>query len=98
MTTTGPGNDGVRPSPWFVLALLLTLAAAAFNALMVGLMALRLESLLPGVFAMAVFGDQLLNALQEETQVNYWLVAAAAIGLGAFLYFARRWAVKYATP
>lgn len=41
----------VRTSPGFTLALVLTLAAAAFNGLMVLLMALRLEFLLPGAFA-----------------------------------------------
>ena len=41
----------VRPPPLFVVALVLTLVAAAFNAVMVGLMALRLDSLLPGPFA-----------------------------------------------
>jgi hypothetical protein len=40
-----------RTSPAFVVALGLTLAAAGFNALMVGLMALRLDALLPGPFA-----------------------------------------------
>jgi len=56
-----------------------------------------LLSLLPGIFAMAVFGDQILNAMQEDTQVNYWAVTAAAVGMGVFLFFAKRWAVKYAT-
>ncbi len=37
--------------PAFVVALALTLAAAAFNAVMVVLMALRLDALLPGPFA-----------------------------------------------
>lgn len=41
----------VRTSPGFTLALVITLVAAAFNGLMVLLMALRLESLLPGAFA-----------------------------------------------
>jgi putative effector of murein hydrolase LrgA (UPF0299 family) len=41
----------VRTSPGFTLALVVTLLAAAFNGLMVLLMALRLEALLPGVFA-----------------------------------------------
>lgn len=41
----------VRASPGFALALAITLAAAAFNGLMVGLMALRLDFLLPGSFA-----------------------------------------------
>ena len=41
----------LRASPGFALALLITLAAAGFNGLMVGLTALRLEILLPGIFA-----------------------------------------------
>jgi hypothetical protein len=41
----------VRTSPGFTLALVVTLLAAAFNGLMVLLMALRLEALLPGAFA-----------------------------------------------
>jgi putative effector of murein hydrolase LrgA (UPF0299 family) len=41
----------VRTSPGFTLALVITLVAAAFNGLMVLLMALRLEALLPGAFA-----------------------------------------------
>jgi hypothetical protein len=41
----------LRTAPGFALALLITLAAAGFNALMVGLMALRLDFLLPGPFA-----------------------------------------------
>jgi hypothetical protein len=43
--------DTARTSPWFAAALLLTLAAAGFNGLMVALMALRLDALLPGAFA-----------------------------------------------
>ena len=41
----------VRTSPGFTLALVITLVAAAFNGLMVLLMALRLDALLPGAFA-----------------------------------------------
>jgi hypothetical protein len=41
----------VRTSPGFAVALAITLVAAAFNGLMVGLMALRLDFLLPGPFA-----------------------------------------------
>jgi hypothetical protein len=41
----------LRAWPGFSAAVLITLAAAAFNGLMVALMALRLDALLPGVFA-----------------------------------------------
>ncbi len=44
-------SGSARTSPAFVGALALTLVAAGFNALMVGLMALRLDALLPGPFA-----------------------------------------------
>jgi hypothetical protein len=43
--------ETARSSPGFTVGLLITLAAAGFNALMVGLMALRLDFLLPGPFA-----------------------------------------------
>jgi hypothetical protein len=49
-----PLRDAVataRAFPAFVALVLLTLATAGFNALMVGLMALRLDELLPGAFA-----------------------------------------------
>jgi phospholipase D1/2 len=55
-----------------------------------------LLSLIPGIIAMAVFGDQLVAALSEEGKVNYWAIAAAIVGLGVFLFFAKRWALKYA--
>lgn len=41
----------LRASPVFALAVLVTLGLAGFNSLMVGLMALRLDFLLPGPFA-----------------------------------------------
>ncbi len=41
----------LRASPGFALAVLITLGLAGFNGLMVGLMALRLDFLLPGPFA-----------------------------------------------
>ena len=56
-----------------------------------------LLSLVPGIFATAVFGDQLIAALDESGKVNYGAIAAAVVGLAAFLFFAKRWAVKYAT-
>lgn len=51
MDTVRETSGTARTSPAFVVALGLTLAAAGFNALMVGLMALRLDALLPGPFA-----------------------------------------------
>ncbi|MGQ0546114.1 MAG: TVP38/TMEM64 family protein [Betaproteobacteria bacterium] len=55
-----------------------------------------LLSLIPGIVAMAVFGDQVLNALREEAQVSWWAVAGALTGMGVLVFFAKRWAVKYA--
>jgi hypothetical protein len=51
MTARREMMRSLRASPGFALALLITLAAAGFNGLMVGLMALRLDFLLPGPFA-----------------------------------------------
>ena len=44
-------GPGARAAPAFAVMVTLTLAAAGFNGLMVALMALRLETLLPGPFA-----------------------------------------------
>jgi uncharacterized membrane protein YdjX (TVP38/TMEM64 family) len=55
-----------------------------------------LLSLVPGILAMAVLGDQIANALGEDTQVSWWMVVAAAAALAVVLFYAKRWAVKYA--
>jgi uncharacterized membrane protein YdjX (TVP38/TMEM64 family) len=50
--------------------------------------------MLPGTVATALFTDQLLAALDEEADVNYWIVAAAVLVLAAVIFFVRRWLIK----
>jgi uncharacterized membrane protein YdjX (TVP38/TMEM64 family) len=51
-------------------------------------------ALIPGILAWTVFGDQIMNALDEGGKVNYWLVAAALVLLGGFVYGTRWWLKK----
>jgi phospholipase D1/2 len=55
-------------------------------------------SLVPGIGAMAVFGDQLTAALDEKADVSWWAIVAAAAALAVFIYFGRRWAMKQLSP
>jgi uncharacterized membrane protein YdjX (TVP38/TMEM64 family) len=51
-------------------------------------------SLIPGITAAAVFGNQISAALDEAGKVSWWAIGAAAFGLALFIYFGRRWAMK----
>ena len=53
-----------------------------------------LLSLLPGALMLTAFGQQIRAALQNPSEVNYWLPAAAAAAFAIFVYFGRRWAAK----
>ena len=53
-------------------------------------------SLIPGILAWTVFGDQLVNAMDQEGKVNYWMIGAAAIFLVGFTFVARKWLAKHA--
>ena len=48
-------------------------------------------ALVPGMLAWTVFGDQINAALEDSSNVSYWLIGAAVLILGAFVYLARRW-------
>jgi len=48
-------------------------------------------ALIPGILAWTVFGEQIMNALDESAKVNYWLIGAAVVLLGGFIYATRRW-------
>lgn len=50
--------------------------------------------MLPGTVATALFTNQLLAALDEEADVNYWIVAAAVIVLIVLVLIVRRWLKK----
>jgi len=51
-------------------------------------------ALIPGMLAWSVFGDQLANAMEGSSKVNYALVAGAALLLAGFIFAARRWLAK----
>ena len=55
-------------------------------------------ALIPGMVAWTVFGDQLINAMDQEGKgkVNYWLIGAAVIFLVGFTLVARKWIAKHA--
>jgi len=48
-------------------------------------------ALLPGMLAWTVFGEQLRAALEDASEVSYWLIGATLVLLTAFVYLARRW-------
>ena len=37
-----------------------------------------------------VFGAQIMNALDSESKVNFWLIGAALLFFAAFIFLARR--------
>ena len=47
-------------------------------------------ALIPGILAWTVFGDQIMNALDSESKVNFWLIGAALLFFAAFIFLARR--------
>jgi hypothetical protein len=67
MTALREIMHSLRASPGFALALLVTLAAAGLNGLMVGLMALRLDFLLPGPFAQMAHFTELHHRVHDLT-------------------------------
>jgi len=46
--------------------------------------------MLPGTLATTLFADQILGALDEETDVNYWIVAGAVVLVVAVAVIVRR--------
>ena len=48
-------------------------------------------ALLPGVLAWTVFGDQITNALEDASNVSYWLLGGAAVLLVLFIFLTRWW-------
>jgi phospholipase D1/2 len=79
------------PTPPFVVQ---NIIAGAMRIRLWEFMAGTALALIPGILAWSVFGDQIMNALDAEGKVNYWLVGAAIVLLGAFIYGARRWLKK----
>jgi phospholipase D1/2 len=55
----------------------------------------NLISRAPGVIVAALFARELLAALDDDSPVNYWLLAPAALAFIAFWYYGRRWALNH---
>jgi uncharacterized membrane protein YdjX (TVP38/TMEM64 family) len=48
----------------------------------------------PGTLATTVFGSQIEAALREPGDINWWLVGAATVVLGAAIFAMRRWLAR----
>lgn len=51
-------------------------------------------ALIPGILAWTVFGEQIMNALDSESKVNFWLIGAALLFFAAFIFLTRRFLKK----
>jgi phospholipase D1/2 len=50
--------------------------------------------MLPGVLATSVFGGQIAAALEDPSQINWWIVAGVVLAFVVFTYLVRRWFSK----
>jgi phospholipase D1/2 len=48
----------------------------------------------PGTLATAIFTDQLLAALDDEGEVNYWIIAAIVLVFAVLIVVVKRWLTK----
>ena len=78
----------MMPTPPFVVQ---NVIAGAIRVPAAHFMLGTLLALVPGIVAWTVFGDQLMAALDDSSNVSWWVVVAAVVLFGAFVYFARRW-------
>ncbi len=46
-------------------------------------------ALIPGILAWTVFGDQIMNALDDSSQVDYWLIGGVLVLFAAFIFLTR---------
>jgi uncharacterized membrane protein YdjX (TVP38/TMEM64 family) len=51
-------------------------------------------ALIPGILAWTVFGDQLMNALEDSSKVNYWLIGGVVVLFAVFIFLTRRYLKK----
>jgi phospholipase D1/2 len=51
-------------------------------------------SLLPGMLAWTVFGDQINAAMEDTSKISWWLIGGAVLLLVAFTFLARRYVAK----
>ena len=53
-----------------------------------------LLSLVPGLLAWTVFGDQIVNALEDASKVNFWLIGGVLVLFAGFILATRWWLKK----
>jgi uncharacterized membrane protein YdjX (TVP38/TMEM64 family) len=78
----------MMPTPPFVVQ---NVIAGAIRVPAVHFMLGTLLALIPGVLAWTVFGDQLMAALDDTSNVSWWVIAAAVILFASFVFLTRRW-------
>ena len=79
------------PTPPFVVQ---NVIAGAMRIKLWEFMAGTLLALIPGILAWTVFGDQIVNAMDDASNVNYWLIGGALLLLVGFIFAARWWLKK----
>jgi phospholipase D1/2 len=78
---------------------LVPLAPFAIEGMIAGAVRIRLwpyalgtfVGMLPGVLATSVFGHQLSAALEDPSNINWWIVGAVVLAFVAFTYLVHRW-------
>jgi phosphatidylserine/phosphatidylglycerophosphate/cardiolipin synthase-like enzyme/uncharacterized membrane protein YdjX (TVP38/TMEM64 family) len=50
--------------------------------------------MLPGTLTTTIFGEQIQTALEDPSQINYWLVGGVAVFFVGLILVVRRWFVK----
>jgi uncharacterized membrane protein YdjX (TVP38/TMEM64 family) len=50
--------------------------------------------MVPGTLATTVFADQVRNALDDPSRINYWLVGGIVVVLVVLTLIVRRWLAK----
>jgi phospholipase D1/2 len=76
------------PTPPFAVQ---NMIAGALRIPLVHFLAGTALSLVPPVLAWTMFGAQINRALEDASQVSWWLIGAALVLLAGFGYLARRW-------
>ena len=79
------------PTPPFVVQ---NMIAGAMRLKLWEFMLGTLLALIPGILAWTVFGDQIMHALDDAGNVNYWLIGGALLLLVGFIFAARWWLKK----
>ena len=78
----------MMPTPPFVVQ---NIIAGAIRVPLWEFLLGTLLALVPGIQAWTVFGEQLANALEDASKVNYWVVGAVVVLFVGFIFATRWW-------